>query len=67
VQLAGLQILNAWNITYKIKVTKTKLPMAVNLDLLDPELLFSYSSSFSIILMRLSGIRSTPTTSQIIW
>jgi hypothetical protein len=39
-------------------------PMAVNLDFLDPEPLLLHSSSSSVILPRLSGPRSTPTTSQ---
>jgi hypothetical protein len=39
-------------------------PTAVNLDFLDPEQLLFHSSSSSVILMRLSGPRSRPTTSQ---
>jgi hypothetical protein len=37
---------------------------AVNLDFLDPEPLLFHSSSSSIVLTRLSGPRSRPTTSQ---
>jgi hypothetical protein len=39
----------------------------VNLDFLDPEPLLFYSSSFSVILMRLSEPRSRPTISQKMW
>jgi hypothetical protein len=38
-----------------------------NLGFLDPEPLLFYSSSSSIILTRLNGTRSRPTTSQKIW
>jgi hypothetical protein len=37
---------------------------AVNLGFLDPEQLLFHSNSFSVILTRLSGPRSRPTTSQ---
>jgi hypothetical protein len=41
-----------------------RIPTAVNLGFLAPEPLLFHSSSSSVILMRLSGPRSTPTTSQ---
>jgi hypothetical protein len=43
------------------------IPTAVNLDFLDPEPLLFHSSSSSVILTRLSGPSSRPTTSQKIW
>jgi hypothetical protein len=47
--------------------TVQRIPTAVNLDFLDPEQLLFHSSSSSVILTRLSGPRSRPTTSQKIW
>jgi hypothetical protein len=44
-----------------------RIPMAVNLDFLDPEPLLFHSSSSSVILTRLSGPRSRPAISQKIW
>jgi hypothetical protein len=44
-----------------------RIPMSVNLNFIDPEPLLSHSSSASVILTRLSGPRSRPTTSQKIW
>jgi hypothetical protein len=44
-----------------------RIPTAVNLGFLDPEPLLFRSSSSSVILTRLSGHRSRPTTSQKIW
>jgi hypothetical protein len=44
-----------------------QIPMAVNLGFLYPEPLLFHSSSSSVILMRLSGPSSRPTTSQKIW
>jgi hypothetical protein len=40
-----------------------RIPTAVNLSFLDPEPLIFHSTSSSVILMRLSGPRSRPTTS----
>jgi hypothetical protein len=42
-------------------------PTAVNLGFLDPQPLSFYSSTSSVILTRLSGPHSRPTTSQKIW
>jgi hypothetical protein len=44
-----------------------RIPTAVNLGFVDPEPLLFHSSSPSVILVRLSGPRSRPTTSQKIW
>ena len=44
-----------------------RIPTAVNLCFLDRSRYFFYSSSSSIDLMRLSGPRSRPTTTQKIW
>jgi hypothetical protein len=44
-----------------------RIPTAVNLGSLDPEPLVFNSSSSSVVLTRLSGPRSWPTTSQKIW
>jgi hypothetical protein len=44
-----------------------RIPTAVNLDFLDPEPILFLSRSSSVILMRLSGPHSRPTTSQKIW
>jgi hypothetical protein len=44
-----------------------RFPTAVNLSFLDPEPLLFHSCSSSIILMRLSGFRSKPTTFRKIW
>jgi hypothetical protein len=44
-----------------------QIPTAVNLGFLDPEPLLFHSSSSSVSLTRLSGPRSSPTTSQKIW
>jgi hypothetical protein len=43
------------------------IPTVVNLGFLDPEPQLFHSSSFSVILTRLSGPGSRPTTSQKIW
>jgi hypothetical protein len=47
--------------------SEQRVPMAVNLDFLDPEPLFFHSSRSSVILTRLSEPRSRLTTSQKIW
>jgi hypothetical protein len=44
-----------------------RIPMAADLGFLDPEPLLFHSSSSSVVLTRLSGPRSRPTTSQKIW
>jgi hypothetical protein len=44
-----------------------RIPTAIFLDFLDLEPLLFHSSSYSVILTRLSGPRSRPTTSQKIW
>jgi hypothetical protein len=44
-----------------------RIPMAVNLDFLDPEPLLFHSSSSPVIPKRLSGPCSMPTTPQKIW
>jgi hypothetical protein len=44
-----------------------RFPTAVNLDFIDTEPLLLHSSSPSLILKRLNGPRSRPTTSQKIW
>jgi hypothetical protein len=44
-----------------------RIPTAVSLGFLDPELLLFHSSNCSIILTRLTGPRSRPTSSQKIW
>jgi hypothetical protein len=46
-------------------VVSETYPTAVNLSFLDPEPLLLHSSSSSVILTRLSGPRSRPTTSGI--
>jgi hypothetical protein len=44
-----------------------RIPMAVNLGFSRPEPLLFHSSSFSVVLTRLSGPRSRPPTYQKIW
>jgi hypothetical protein len=49
------------------RVVSATDPHGRNLGFIDPEPLLCHSSSSSIILTRLSGPRSRPTTSQKIW
>jgi hypothetical protein len=49
------------------RVVSAADPHGCNLGFLDPEPLLFHSSSSSVILTRLSGPRSRPTTSQEIW
>ena len=57
------QLLRIEDVTWSAQ----RIPKAVNLCFLDRSRYFFYSSSSSIDLMRLSGPRSRPTTTQKIW